>query len=69
MGINKIGAINTPLYANSTRADYKYIINDSEAKILFIENEEIYKKVKGLDDEIESLEHIYSFENITNVKS
>ena len=69
MGINKIGAINTPLYANSTRADYKYIINDSEAKILFIENEEIYKKVKGLDDEIDSLEHIYSFENITNVKS
>ncbi|MBG40198.1 MAG: long-chain fatty acid--CoA ligase [Flavobacteriales bacterium] len=69
MGINKIGAINTPLYVNSTRADYKYIINDSEAKILFIENEEIYKKVKGLDDEIDSLEHIYSFENITNVKS
>ncbi|OUV57303.1 MAG: long-chain fatty acid--CoA ligase [Flavobacteriales bacterium TMED113] len=69
MGINKIGAINTPLYANSTRADYKYIINDSEAKLLFIENEEVYNKIKGLDKEIESLEHIYSFENISNVKS
>ena len=69
MGINKIGAINTPLYANSTRTDYKYIINDSEAKLVFVENKEIYEKIEGLEDEIPSLKFIYSFEEIKNVKN
>ena len=69
MGINKIGAINTPLYANSTRTDYKYIINDSEAKLIFVENKEIYEKIEGLEDEIPSLKFIYSFEEIKNVKN
>ena len=69
MGINKIGAINTPLYANSTRTDYKYIINDSEAKLVFVENKEIYEKIEGLEAEIPSLKFIYSFEEIKNVKN
>jgi len=68
MGINKIGAINTPLYPNSTRKDYKYIINDCEAKLVFVENKDIFAKINGLENEIKSLEHIYSFEKITNVK-
>jgi len=69
MGINKIGGINTPLYPNSTRKDYSYIIKDCEAKLVFIENEEIYKKISGLENEINSLKHIYSFEKIKDVKN
>ena len=69
MGINKIGAINTPLYPNSTREDYKYIINDCKAKLVFIENKDIFIKINGLENEIDSLENIYSFEQIPNVKN
>jgi long-chain acyl-CoA synthetase len=69
MGINKIGGINTPLYSNITREDYKYIINDSEAKLIFVENEEIFKKIEGLENEIPTLQFIYSFEKIENVKN
>ena len=69
MGINKIGGINTPLYPNSTRKDYSYIINDCEAKLVFVENQDIYHKIQGLENEINSLKHIYSFEKINNVKN
>lgn len=69
MGINKIGGINTPLYSNITRSDYKYIINDSEAKLIFVENKEIFKKIEGLENEIPTLKFIYSFEKIENVKN
>ncbi len=69
MGINKIGGINTPLYPNSTRSDYKYIINDSEAKLIFVENIEVFKKIEGLENEISTLKFIYSFEKIPNVNN
>ena len=69
MGINKIGAINAPIYPNITREEYKYIINDCGAKIIFVGSVEIYNIVKGLDEEIECLEHIYSFDEIEGVKN
>ena len=64
MGINKIGAINVPIYPNITTADYEYILNDSGAKIIFIGSEEIFDKVKMLVDKVETLQAIYSFDEI-----
>ena len=68
MGINKIGAINVPIYPNITTADYEYILNDSGAKIMFVGSEEIFDKVKMLVDKVESLEAIYSFDEIEGAK-
>ncbi len=64
MGINKIGAINVPIYPNITTADYEYILNDSGAKIIFVGSEEIFDKVKMLVDKVETLQAIYSFDEI-----
>ena len=67
MGINKIGAINAPIYPNITRKEYKYIIQDCGAKIIFVGSNEIYEKIKGLDQEVDCLQEIYSFDQIENV--
>ena len=69
MGINKIGAINAPIYPNITRSEYKYIIEDCGAKIIFVGSKEIYNRVKGLNEEIECLQEIYSFDQIENIKN
>jgi len=68
MGINKIGAINVPIYPNITTADYEYILNDSGARILLVGSEEIFHKVKMLIDKVESLEAIYAFDEIEGVR-
>ena len=68
MGINKIGAVNVPIYPNITTADYEYILNDSGARILFVGSEEIFDKVKMLIDKVETLEAIYSFDEIEGAK-
>ena len=68
MGINKIGAINVPIYPNITTADYEYILNDSGARILLVGSEEIFDKVKMLIDKVETLEAIYAFDEIEGVK-
>jgi long-chain acyl-CoA synthetase len=69
MGINKIGAVNVGVYANITREEYKYIINDCSAKIVFVGSNEIYDNIKGLDSELECLEHIVSFDEIEGVQN
>jgi long-chain acyl-CoA synthetase len=68
MGINKIGAINVPIYPNITTPDYEYILNDSGARILLVGSEEIFDKVKMLIDKVETLEAIYSFDEIEGAK-
>lgn len=68
MGINKIGAINVPIYPNITTADYEYILNDAGVKILFVGSEEIFDKVHMLIDKVETLEAIYSFDEIEGAK-
>ena len=69
MGINKIGAVNVGVYPNITRKEYKYIINDCGAKIVFVGSKEIYENIKGLDTEITCLEYIFSFDEIENVEN
>ena len=68
MGINKIGGINVPIYPNITSADYEYILNDAGVKILFVGSEEIYEKVHMLIDKVETLEAIYSFDEVEGAK-
>ena len=69
MGINKIGAVNVGVYPNITREEYKYIINDCGAKMVFVGSKDIYTNIKGLDSEIDCLEYIFSFDEIDGVQN
>lgn len=54
------GAIFVPLYPNQGIEDWKYKLTDSDAKILIVENAEIYEEVKNFTEEIETLQHVIS---------
>ena len=53
------GARFVPMYEAELTRIWKYIIEDSNSKILFVSNRETYEKVKGFLGEIKSLEAIY----------
>lgn len=53
-----LGAHFVPMYEAQLPKDWKYIINDSGACVLFVANESIYGQTKGFVDEIDSLEHV-----------
>jgi long-chain acyl-CoA synthetase len=63
-GILQIGAVNVPLYPNISKQEYKYILEHSEAKYIFVGNKELYDKVKPIVPEVETLEGIYTFDEI-----
>ncbi len=53
-----IGAKYCPMYEVQLPKDWKYIIEDSGAKVVLVANEEIYQTVKSWVDELEDLERV-----------
>ena len=53
------GARLVPMYEKELVHIWRYIIEDSELKVLFVVNEDVYEQVKGWVDEIETLEKIF----------
>ena len=43
-----MGAITVPSFTTNNISDNKFIIEDSKPKIIFIENDEIFKKNRSL---------------------
>lgn len=68
-GTQQIGATLVPMYPTLSEQDIKFIINDAEIKTVFVANQELYDKIAKVRSEIPSLQAIYSFDDITGVKS
>lgn len=68
MAVLQIGAQNVPIYPTNSPKAYTYILKHSEAKYIFVSDEEVYKKAKeaipGSD-----IKEIYSFNKIDNCQS
>lgn len=65
-GMLQAGAINVPVYPTISEKDYKYIFNNAQIRIVFVENQELYNKTANIKSEIPSLEKIYSIEKLND---
>lgn len=68
MGILQTGAIHVPVYPTISESDYKYILNHAEIKYVFVSGEDLLKKIEHIVPEVSSLEGIYSFTDIPDIK-
>ncbi len=68
LGIQQIGAISVPLYPNITVEDYRFILKDSETKLVFVSNQEIYDKVKAATSDNSDIIGIFTFDEIRDLK-
>lgn len=62
MGALGIGAVVVPVYTTLVPADVRYIIDNSEAKVLFVENQNQLDKALTFIDEVPTLEKIVVFD-------
>ncbi len=69
LGICMAGMINVPIYPTITEEDYEYILNDAEAKLCFVSDEELYSKVNSVIENIPTLSEIYSIDNLSNAQN
>jgi long-chain acyl-CoA synthetase len=69
LGVQQLGAILVPIYPTVTEDDFKFIFNDAEVKIVFVENADLYGKAKNAADQVPGVQEIYSFFEIPGVKN
>ena len=58
------GAISVPAYTTYTEEDFKYIINDSEAKLAFISNQNLFETFIKAAENKKEIKNIITFEKI-----
>lgn len=59
MGLNLAGMVHIPVYPTLSEDEYNYIFNHSDAKILFIGNPQLYKKIYPVVEKMESPAKVY----------
>ena len=62
--IMQIGAISIPIYPTISQDDYRYILNHAEVKMVFLEGQELRRKIEPIISEFKTLKEVYTFENI-----
>ena len=69
--IQQVGAVTVPLYTTISENDYKYNINHSEAKLLFIYGQDIFRKIERIQADLPTVQKIISIkpvEGLTNLE-
>lgn len=69
MGIMQAGAVHVPVYPTISESDYKFILNHSGIKYLFISGKDIYRKIEHILPEVESLIEVYSIKETESLKT
>lgn len=64
--VMQMGAIHLPLYPTLSEADLKYILINSETKVVFVATEDLYQKIISVKSECPDLQYIFSYEEINH---
>ncbi len=64
LGTLQAGAINVPVYPTISEEEFKFIFNDAEVKIVFVSDEELFRKVSNIKAAVPSLQAIYTFDQV-----
>lgn len=68
-GIQSVGCITVPIYATNTGKQAAYVINHSEARIVFCSTRGQYEKLYAVKDQIPDVELIVSYERFLGNRS
>ena len=63
MAIMQIGAIDVPIYPTISKEDYRYILDNCDARMVVLEGVAVMNKVEEVRSGIPKLEYLYTFQN------
>jgi long-chain acyl-CoA synthetase len=66
--IQIVGAVSVPMYPTITVEDYAFIFKDSEVKIIFVENEDLFKKSSEAAIGNDNVQEIFTFHQVKGSK-
>ena len=62
------GSITVPAYTTYAERDYEYIINDCSPSVVFVSNDEQFKKLKNIVKNKKFIKKIFSFEKLSDIE-
>jgi len=62
IGIMQVGAIHVPIYPTISDEEYTHILNNAEAKIVFVSSKLLYNRIKPIADTITSITDVFAFD-------
>ena len=68
LAVQQIGAVLTPIYPTININELKFVLNDAQVKMVFVNDEELFLKVLSVKDQVLLLKEIYTFEHVANAK-
>lgn len=68
LGIQQIGAVNTPIYPTISEDEYKFIFNHAEIKYVFVSDQDLFQKISNIKPEVNTLQEIFTFDKINGAK-
>ncbi|MCU0384901.1 MAG: long-chain fatty acid--CoA ligase [Flavihumibacter sp.] len=66
LAVQQIGAILTPVYPTINAKELEFVLNDAGVKMAFVNDEDLYHKILSVQSRVPSLQHIFTFEHVTN---
>ena len=68
MACQQIGAVLVPIYPTISEPELEFVLNDSGASVLFVNNKDLFGKVQALRSKLPQLREIYSYDRIPDVQ-
>ncbi|ULQ55178.1 long-chain fatty acid--CoA ligase [Flavihumibacter rivuli] len=68
LAVQQIGAVLTPIYPTINVKELEFVLNDAQVKVVFVNDEDLYHKVFSIKHNVPSLQHIFTFEHVTNAR-
>lgn len=62
LGVQQVGAVLVPIYPTISEDDYRYILKDCEVQYLLLESETMFRKVKNVLPDLDTLKGVYLFD-------
>jgi len=69
LGAMCIGGIHVPVYTNLSSTDLQFIIKDAGIKFIFVSNQEMYDKVQDAIRDINQVQAVFSFDELSGVRN
>ncbi len=69
MGMAMIGVIHVPVFTSLSSNEYEFILQHSDAKLIFVSDEALYNKIAQAAKKINKNEIIYSFDTIDKLRN
>jgi long-chain acyl-CoA synthetase len=66
--IQQAGGISVPIYPTISEGDLNFIIGDAQIKYIFVSNYDLYKKVKAVVTNSQTVKEIYTFDKVDGAK-